>query len=35
MICKECKNEVLQYGKGWHCECENNDEWILVKKVKK
>ena len=33
MICKECNEEVLRYGKAWHCECENNDEWILVRKV--
>lgn len=32
MVCKECNHEVLRYGKSWHCECENNDEWVLVRK---
>ena len=32
MNCKECNHEVLRYGKAWHCECNTNDEWILVRK---
>lgn len=32
MKCKECKSEILQYGRSWNCECEDNDEWVLVKK---
>jgi len=31
--CNKCGYEILVYGQGFHCECEDGDEWVLVRKV--